>query len=84
MAGTASKESGEGRSAEGISEQVENGTPSTRPPYWDTDDDDDEADCMLSLLYLFVSIIIYCVHFFNIFQFMKPCVIDNFIDYVKE
>ncbi|KAL6961704.1 TNF receptor-associated factor 1b, partial [Sarracenia purpurea var. burkii] len=23
------------------SEQVENGTPSTSPPYWDTDDDDD-------------------------------------------
>ena len=22
-------------------EQVENGTPSTSPPYWDTDDDDD-------------------------------------------
>ena len=24
------------------SEQVENGTPSTSPPYWDTDDDDDD------------------------------------------
>ncbi|MQL81017.1 hypothetical protein Taro_013480 [Colocasia esculenta] len=23
------------------SEQVENGTPSTSPPYWDTDDEDD-------------------------------------------
>lgn len=23
------------------SEQVENGTPSTSPPYWDTDEDDD-------------------------------------------
>ncbi|KAJ8764596.1 hypothetical protein K2173_006468 [Erythroxylum novogranatense] len=25
-------------------EQVENGTPSTSPPYWDTDDDDDDDD----------------------------------------
>ena len=58
MAGTASEESGVGRSLEGISsgqrcqssealaewrssDQVENGTPSTSPPYWDTDDDDD-------------------------------------------
>ncbi|XP_057433198.1 TNF receptor-associated factor homolog 1a-like isoform X2 [Lotus japonicus] len=58
MAGTASEESGVGKSVEGIfngqrcqsgealaewrsSEQVENGTPSTSPPYWDTDDDDD-------------------------------------------
>ncbi|KAG6732656.1 hypothetical protein I3842_01G189000 [Carya illinoinensis] len=58
MAGTASEESGVGRSVEGIStgqrcqsgealaewrssEQVENGTPSTSPPYWDSDDDDD-------------------------------------------
>lgn len=23
--------------------QVENGTPSTSPPYWDTDDDDDDC-----------------------------------------
>lgn len=30
------------------SEQVENGTPSTSPPYWDTDDDDDGG--MLPLL----------------------------------
>ncbi|KAK2972967.1 hypothetical protein RJ640_022024 [Escallonia rubra] len=59
MAGTASDESGGGRSLEGISsgqlrcqsgealaewrssEQVENGIPSTSPPYWDTDDEDD-------------------------------------------
>ncbi|XP_074345967.1 TNF receptor-associated factor homolog 1b-like isoform X2 [Apium graveolens] len=59
MAGTASEESGGGRSLEGISsaqqrcqssealaewrssEHVENGSPSTSPPYWDTDDDDD-------------------------------------------
>lgn len=85
MAGTASEESGVGRSVEGISsgqrcqsgealaewrssEQVENGTPSTSPPYWDTDDDED--GCMLSLFYLFVSIII--VHlFFQHFLFMK-------------
>lgn len=25
------------------SEQVENGTPSTSPPYWDTDDDDNDC-----------------------------------------
>uniref|UniRef100_A0A2N9HNL4 Uncharacterized protein n=1 Tax=Fagus sylvatica TaxID=28930 RepID=A0A2N9HNL4_FAGSY len=60
MAGTASEESGVGRSLEGISsglrcqsgealaewrssEQVENGTPSTSPPDWDTDDDNDEG-----------------------------------------
>ncbi|XP_063937021.1 TNF receptor-associated factor homolog 1a-like isoform X2 [Daucus carota subsp. sativus] len=59
MAGTASEESGVGRSLEGISsaqqrcqssealaewrssEHVENGSPSTSPPYWDTDDEDD-------------------------------------------
>ncbi|XP_074334396.1 TNF receptor-associated factor homolog 1a-like isoform X1 [Apium graveolens] len=59
MAGTASEESGGGRSLEGISstqqrcqssealaewrasEHVENGSPSTSPPYWDTDDDDE-------------------------------------------
>ncbi|XP_068649662.1 TNF receptor-associated factor homolog 1b-like isoform X2 [Aristolochia californica] len=58
MAGSASEDSGTGRSSEGLSsgqryqsgdslaewrssEQVENGTPSTSPPYWDTDDDDD-------------------------------------------
>ncbi|PON83330.1 E3 ubiquitin-protein ligase SIN-like [Trema orientale] len=57
MAGTAGEESGVGRSVEGnssgqrcqsgelaewrSSEQVENGTPSTSPPYWDTDDEDD-------------------------------------------
>ncbi|GMJ01942.1 Tumor necrosis factor Receptor-Associated Factor 1b [Hibiscus trionum] len=52
MAGVSSEESGVGRSAEGVSrsgemlvewrssEQVENGTPSTSPPYWDSDDDD--------------------------------------------
>lgn len=61
MAGTASEESGVGKSVEGIfngqrcqsgealaewrsSEQVENGTPSTSPPYWDTDDDDDGCE----------------------------------------
>ncbi|GMP56112.1 hypothetical protein CsSME_00020704 [Camellia sinensis var. sinensis] len=59
MAGTASEESGVGRSFEEISsvqqhcqsgealvewrssEQLENGTSSTSPPYWDPDDDDD-------------------------------------------
>lgn len=28
------------------SEQVENGIPSTSPPYWDTDDDEDGGMCM--------------------------------------
>uniref|UniRef100_A0A803Q367 MATH domain-containing protein n=3 Tax=Cannabis sativa TaxID=3483 RepID=A0A803Q367_CANSA len=57
MAGTAGEESGVGSSIDGnssgqrcqsgelaewrSSEQVENGIPSTSPPYWDTDDDDD-------------------------------------------
>lgn len=31
------------------SEQLENGMPSTSPPYWDTDDDDDDDDCGMSL-----------------------------------
>ncbi|KAL4273635.1 hypothetical protein GQ457_13G025730 [Hibiscus cannabinus] len=51
MAGVSSEESGVGRSEEVVSrsgemlvewrssEQVENGTPSTSPPYWDSDDD---------------------------------------------
>ncbi|KAL8048113.1 hypothetical protein ABFX02_07G042100 [Erythranthe guttata] len=57
MAGVASDDSGGGRSFDGgsseqyqagealaewrSSEQVENGIPSTSPPYWDSDDDDD-------------------------------------------
>ncbi|PIN15572.1 hypothetical protein CDL12_11778 [Handroanthus impetiginosus] len=56
MAGVATDESGAGRSLDGqqqrcqsgealaewrSSEQVENGSPSTLPPYWDSDDDDD-------------------------------------------
>ncbi|KAL7251529.1 hypothetical protein ACSBR1_013378 [Camellia fascicularis] len=69
MAGTASEESGVGRSFEEISsvqqrcqsgealvewrssEQLENGTPSTSPPYWDTDDDDDDCGPKPSELY---------------------------------
>ena len=31
------------------SEQVENGIPSTSPPYWDTDDDDDFGILFVSL-----------------------------------
>lgn len=34
-------QSGEALAEWRSSEQVENGTPSTSPPYWDTDDDDD-------------------------------------------
>ncbi|KAB2092594.1 hypothetical protein ES319_A02G040600v1 [Gossypium barbadense] len=53
MAGVSTEEFGVGRSVEGVSrsgealvewrssEQVENGTPSTSPPFWDSDDDDD-------------------------------------------
>ncbi|XP_058200536.1 TNF receptor-associated factor homolog 1a-like isoform X2 [Rhododendron vialii] len=54
MAGIATEESSVGGTSNGqrcqygealvewrSSEQVENGTPSTSPPYWDTDDDDD-------------------------------------------
>ncbi|XP_012481941.1 TNF receptor-associated factor homolog 1b isoform X1 [Gossypium raimondii] len=53
MAGVATEEFGVGGSVEGVSrsgealvewrssEQVENGTPSTSPPFWDSDDDDD-------------------------------------------
>lgn len=31
------------------SEQVENGSPSTSPPYWDTDDDDDGGMILLTI-----------------------------------
>lgn len=53
MAGVSTEEFGVGRSVEGVSrsgealvewrssEQVENGTPSTSPPFWDSDDDND-------------------------------------------
>ncbi|KAL3649082.1 hypothetical protein CASFOL_005485 [Castilleja foliolosa] len=46
MAGVATRESGKEKSSEALvewrsSEQVENGIPSTSPPYWDSDDDDD-------------------------------------------
>lgn len=65
MAGVAGEDSGAGRSSEGISsgqrcqsgeltewrssEQVENGTPSTSPPYWDTDDDEDGGMVFISI-----------------------------------
>lgn len=32
------------------SDQVENGTPSTSPPYWDIDDDDDDFGMCLQCL----------------------------------
>lgn len=66
-ASSAHEEAGTGRSYEGLSsgqqqcsealaewrssEQVENGTPSTSPPYWDCDDDDD-GGMVLSLLWV--------------------------------
>jgi len=37
--------------------QVENGTPSTSPPYWDTDDDDD--DCGIFFLYQFKFVLVH-------------------------
>lgn len=39
-------------------EQVENGTPSTSPPYWDTDDDDDGGGIFLFLFCLLSSFVI--------------------------
>ncbi|KAI7757786.1 hypothetical protein M8C21_029162 [Ambrosia artemisiifolia] len=67
MAGSSSEESGVGRSLEGLSngqqrsgealaewrssEQVENGITSTSPPYWDTEDDDDDCGLKPSELY---------------------------------
>lgn len=73
MAGTATEESGIGRSSEGVSsgqqqrcqsgealaewrscEQVENGTPSTSPPYWDSDDDDEDSGMQFCSLFLFL------------------------------
>lgn len=43
-------QSGEALAEWRSSEQVENGTPSTSPPYWDTDDDDDGGMCVFELL----------------------------------
>jgi len=37
--------------------QFENGTPSTSPPYWDTDDDED--DCGILFLYQFKFILVH-------------------------
>ncbi|KAJ0937993.1 putative MATH/TRAF domain, Immunoglobulin-like domain-containing protein [Helianthus annuus] len=67
MAGSSSEESGVGRSLDGLSngqqrsgealaewrssEQVENGITSTSPPYWDTEDDDDDCGLKPSDLY---------------------------------
>lgn len=39
-------------------EQVENGTPSTSPPYWDTDDDDDGG---MVFCFLYLCIIVFYV-----------------------
>ena len=62
MAGISSEQCGVGRSTDVIStgqalaewrssEQVENGTPSTSPPYWDSDDSDDTGKCYVFLPY---------------------------------
>ncbi|KAF9608922.1 hypothetical protein IFM89_012090, partial [Coptis chinensis] len=44
-------QSGEALAEWRSSEQVENGTPSTSPPYWDTDEDDDDCGPKPSELY---------------------------------
>lgn len=38
-----SSQSGDSLAEWRSSEQVENGTPSTSPPFWDTDDDEDDC-----------------------------------------
>lgn len=48
-------QSGEALAEWRSSEQVENGTPSTSPPYWDTDDDDD-GGMVLSFLCIFIIV----------------------------
>ena len=48
-------QSGEALAEWRSSEQVENGIPSTSPPYWDTDDDDDCGTVFVFCpLYLFL------------------------------
>ena len=44
-------QSGDSLSEWRSSEQVENGTPSTSPPYWDTDSDDDCGTLYPSSIY---------------------------------
>lgn len=45
-------QSGEALAEWRSSEQVENGTPSTSPPYWDSDDPDDTGMVFFLILYL--------------------------------
>lgn len=40
-------------------EQVENGTPSTSPPYWDSDDDDDSGMLFMLCFLLFPRMCVY-------------------------
>lgn len=57
-------QSGEALAEWRSSEQVENGTPSTSPPYWDTDDDDEEA----GMLVIYTSILTFlCLRFVGVF-----------------
>lgn len=51
-------QSGEALAEWRSSEQVENGTPSTSPPYWDTDDDDDDGGMFLILFFSLSSFVI--------------------------
>lgn len=44
-------QSGEALSEWRSSGQVENGTPSTSPPYWDTDEDDDYGRCFAARIF---------------------------------
>ena len=59
-------QSGEALAEWRSSEQVENGTPSTSPPYWDTDDDDDGGNFLFLVRPLSGSVIqifnfFYCI-----------------------
>lgn len=51
-------QSGEALAEWRSSEQVENGTPSTSPPYWDTDDDEEEEAGMFVIC---TSILVFSV-----------------------
>lgn len=63
-------QSGEALAEWRCSEQVENGTPSTSPPYWDTDDD---YDCGMLFIYLNLLFACFAFHLFHPLLFVYPC-----------
>ena len=63
-------QSGEALAGRRSSEQVENGTPSTSPPYWDTDDDDDGG----KFLFLVRSLSSSLIQNFNFFHCISLCI----------